>query len=46
LALSVACLGLANCVLNRYTDRLAAGIGVHASSNLLALVIVVAQAGR
>jgi uncharacterized protein len=40
LALTVACLGIANCVLNRYTDRLAAGIGVHAACNLLALVLV------
>ena len=44
LASSVACLGIVNCVLNRYTDRLAAGVGVHASSNLLALVIIVATA--
>jgi membrane protease YdiL (CAAX protease family) len=44
LALSVACIGLVNCVINRYTDRLTAGIGVHAASNLLALVVIVATA--
>jgi hypothetical protein len=44
LALSVACIGIVNCVINRYTDRLAAGIGIHATSNLLALVVIVATA--
>jgi hypothetical protein len=46
LALTVACLGIANCLLNRYTDRLAAGIGVHAACNLLALVLVLTVSSR
>jgi membrane protease YdiL (CAAX protease family) len=44
LALSVACLGLGNCILNRYTNRLAGGIGVHAVFNLVAVVVVIAMA--
>lgn len=44
LAASVACLGLANCWLNRRTDSLAPGMFVHASFNLLAVVVLVVQA--
>jgi membrane protease YdiL (CAAX protease family) len=44
LAASVACLGLTNCWLNRRTDSLAPGMVVHASFNLLAVIVLVAQA--
>lgn len=44
LAASVACLGLVNCWLNRRTDSLAPGMIVHASFNLLAVIVLVAQA--
>lgn len=44
LAASVACLGLTNCWLNRRTDSLAPGMIVHASFNLLAVVVLVVQA--
>ena len=44
LAASVACLGLTNCWLNRRTDSLAPGMIVHASFNLLAVIVLVAQA--
>jgi membrane protease YdiL (CAAX protease family) len=43
LAASVACLGIVNCYLNRLTTRLTPGIIVHATSNLLAVVVLVAQ---
>jgi membrane protease YdiL (CAAX protease family) len=45
LALSVASFGLVNCVLVRYTARLAPGIGVHMATNLLAVVVLAATAG-
>ncbi len=44
LAASVACLGLTNCWLNRRTDSLAPGMIVHALFNLLAVVVLIAQA--
>ena len=44
LAASVGCLGLVNCWLNRRTDSLAPGMMVHASFNLLAVIVLVAQA--
>jgi uncharacterized protein len=44
LAAAVGVVGLANCVLNRYTDRLAAGIGLHACFNLVAIIVLIAQA--
>jgi membrane protease YdiL (CAAX protease family) len=44
LAASVGCLGLVNCWLNRRTDSLAPGMIVHASFNLLAVIVLVAQA--
>ena len=44
LAASVACLGMTNCWLNRRTDSLAAGMIVHALFNLLAVIVLVAQA--
>lgn len=43
LASSVGVFGLVNCVLNRYTARLAPGIMVHMASNLLAVVVLVAS---
>jgi membrane protease YdiL (CAAX protease family) len=46
LAASVGCLGLVNCFLNRYTDRLGAGMVVHATSNLLAVIVLVSMAGN
>jgi membrane protease YdiL (CAAX protease family) len=44
LALSVAGLGATNCLLVRYTDRLAPGILVHATLNGLAVIVLVAGA--
>lgn len=44
LALSVGWMGLVNCVLNRLTDRLAAGIAVHAALNLVAVLVLVGRA--
>ncbi|MBV9592228.1 MAG: CPBP family intramembrane metalloprotease [Actinobacteria bacterium] len=41
LAFGVATLGITNCFINRYTDRLAPGIGAHALSNGLALLFLV-----
>jgi membrane protease YdiL (CAAX protease family) len=40
LALSVMCLGLVNCVLVRFTDRLAPGIMVHAAMNGVAVLVL------
>ena len=40
LAAVVGSLGLTNCILNRYTDRLAAGMIVHASFNGLAVAVL------
>jgi len=44
LAFAVGVVGLANCILNRYTDRLAAGIGMHACVNLIAVIVLITQA--
>jgi membrane protease YdiL (CAAX protease family) len=44
LAASVACLAIVNSYLNRWTDSLVAGMLVHAASNLVAVVVIVAQA--
>lgn len=44
LAAVVGWVGLVNCVLNRLTDRLTPGIAVHATFNLIALIVLVAQA--
>lgn len=44
LAAAVACLGLTNCWLNRRTDSLPPGMFVHASFNLLAVLVLVGQA--
>jgi membrane protease YdiL (CAAX protease family) len=47
-AITLACVvgwvGLVNCVLNRYTNRLTPGIVLHATFNLISLVVLVAQA--
>jgi hypothetical protein len=40
LALIVGSLGLTNCILNRYTDRLAAGMLVHGTFNGLAVLVL------
>ena len=44
LAAAVGCLGIVNCYLNRLTARLAPGMLVHAAFNLVAVIVVVAQA--
>jgi membrane protease YdiL (CAAX protease family) len=41
LSLSVSALGFVNCLLVRYTDRLAPGIFVHAASNGFAVLVVI-----
>ena len=46
LALSVATIGATNCVLVRYTDRLTAGIYVHAALNAIAVGVTLAAASR
>jgi hypothetical protein len=43
LAAIVGSLGLANCILNRYTDRLAAGMLVHGTFNGLAVLVLLLQ---
>ena len=45
LAAVVACLGLTNCWLNRRTDSLVPGMMVHAAFNLLAVLVLIEQAG-
>lgn len=44
LAAIVGTLGLTNCILNRYTDRLAAGMMVHGASNGLAVLVLLLNA--
>jgi membrane protease YdiL (CAAX protease family) len=44
LAASVSTLGLANCLLNRITNRLSPGMLVHAATNLLATLLLIALA--
>lgn len=46
LAASVAVLGMANCVLVRFTDRIAAGVFVHGFLNGVALIAVLASAAH
>jgi membrane protease YdiL (CAAX protease family) len=46
LAAVVGSLGLTNCLLNRYTDRLAAGMIVHASFNGLAVLVLLLGYGN